>query len=97
VQENPADVKELIPEFYGTDTSFLVNELNLDLGSKMNGEKVWDVKLPRWANDAKDFLEKMRAALESDYVSENLHHWIDLIFGYKQRGDIALENNNCKN
>ena len=37
----------------------------------------------------------MRKALESDYVSRNLHNWIDLIFGYKQRGEEAEKALNC--
>lgn len=94
--ENPADVKELTPEFYSNDPNFLMNSLQLDLGTKHNSEKVWDIKLPPWAANPDDFLAKMREALESEYVSENLHHWIDLIFGYKQRGDHAFQADNCE-
>ncbi len=41
-----------------------------------------DVELPPWANGSPErFLALQRAALESPYVSANLHHWIDLVFG----------------
>ncbi|KAJ8632836.1 hypothetical protein MRB53_026172 [Persea americana] len=88
---NTSDVKELIPEFFYLP-EFLENLFNLDLGEKQSGEKVGDVILPPWANGStREFIRKHREALESDYVSENLHHWIDLIFGYKQRGKAAEE------
>ncbi|KAI3742627.1 hypothetical protein L1987_60316 [Smallanthus sonchifolius] len=88
---NTSDVKELIPEFFYMP-EFLENRFDLDLGEKQSGEKVGDVVLPPWANgSAREFIKKHREALESDYVSEHLHHWIDLIFGYKQRGKAAEE------
>ena len=33
----------------------------------------------------------MFQALECDYISAHLHEWIDLIFGYKQSGQPAVE------
>lgn len=45
---------------------------------------------------AKEFVSKMREALESDLVSKNLHHWIDLIFGCKQIGEEAVKAHNSK-
>jgi hypothetical protein len=51
------------------------------------------VQLPPWAKgSAREFIRKHREALESQYVSENLHHWIDLIFGFKQRGKVNSSN-----
>jgi hypothetical protein len=51
--------------------------------------QVGDVQLPNWAKDPQTFIRINREALESDIVSQNLHKWIDLIFGYKQRGPEA--------
>ncbi|KAK3003294.1 hypothetical protein RJ639_018518 [Escallonia herrerae] len=88
---NTSDVKELIPEFFYMP-EFLENRFNLDLGEKQSGEQVGGVVLPPWAKgSAREFIRKHREALESDYVSQNLHHWIDLIFGCKQRGKAAEE------
>ncbi|KAL7977800.1 hypothetical protein Chor_010752 [Crotalus horridus] len=89
--ENPVDVKELIPEFFYF-TDFLENQNGFDLGSlQISNEKVTDVVLPKWAKSPEDFIHKHRQALESEYVSAHLHEWIDLIFGYKQRGPAAVE------
>uniref|UniRef100_A0A1A8LKW8 Neutral sphingomyelinase (N-SMase) activation associated factor n=4 Tax=Nothobranchius TaxID=28779 RepID=A0A1A8LKW8_9TELE len=88
--EGATDFKELIPEFYGNDSSFLENSMKLDLGKRQNGALVGDVLLPPWASDARDFLQKHKEALESPFVSEHLNEWIDLVFGFKQRGSEAV-------
>jgi len=88
-QENIQDVRELIPEFFYLP-EFLVNSNGFDLGITQKGDVVYDVKLPAWANnDPRQFIRIHRKALESQYVSRNLHQWIDLIFGYKQKGREA--------
>lgn len=91
---NPADLKELIPEFFTGSGEFLVNFDDLNLGHRHTGERLNDVELPRWADSPRDFIRKNAKALESEYVSEHLHEWIDLIFGYKQQGEEAVKANN---
>ena len=51
--------------------------------------------LPNWCNNnAFEFIRLHRDALESEYVSNNIHNWIDLIFGYKQTGQAAVDAHN---
>ncbi|CAI4211079.1 unnamed protein product [Parascedosporium putredinis] len=92
---NKTDVRELTPEFFCLP-EFLENINGYNFGAKeSSGEQVNDVVLPPWAKgDPKLFIQKNREALECPYVSQNLHHWIDLIFGYKQQGEAAVENMN---
>ncbi|XP_032259087.1 neurobeachin isoform X2 [Phoca vitulina] len=88
-QRDTSDVKELIPEFYYLPEMF-VNSNGYNLGVREDEVVVNDVGLPPWAKKPEDFVRINRMALESEFVSCQLHQWIDLIFGYKQRGPEAV-------
>eukprot|EP01105_Mastigella_eilhardi_P019722 TRINITY_DN4657_c0_g2_i2.p1 TRINITY_DN4657_c0_g2~~TRINITY_DN4657_c0_g2_i2.p1 ORF type:complete len:617 (+),score=160.39 TRINITY_DN4657_c0_g2_i2:219-2069(+) len=84
-------VMELIPELFYLPELFR-NENKFSLGTKQNHEVIDYVVLPPWARGSpRLFVRKHMQALESPYVSEHLNDWIDLIWGYKQRGKAAEE------
>jgi hypothetical protein len=84
VQTVQMDFRELIPEFF-TLPSFLLNADGFDLGTLSDGRFVNDVVLPPWAQNAREFVELNRQALESEFVTTRLHAWVDLIFGPSAR------------
>ena len=58
---NPTNVKELIPEFFMENQKLMFeNDMKLDLGVRANGKRVDDIKLPKWATSSEDFLSKHR-------------------------------------
>lgn len=92
-QRDTSDVKELIPEWYFLPEMFY-NSSNYKLGIRQDGAVVSDAELPPWAKTPEEFVRINRMALESEFVSCQLNHWIDLIFGYKQRGPEAIRATN---
>ncbi|CAK0867715.1 unnamed protein product [Prorocentrum cordatum] len=90
VNESTASLMELIPEFFVLPASWLENGLGIATGEG----PLADVVLPQWASGITDFVCKMRAALESEWVSQHLPAWIDLIFGCKQAGEEAVKADN---
>uniref|UniRef100_A0A8D0HED5 LPS responsive beige-like anchor protein n=1 Tax=Sphenodon punctatus TaxID=8508 RepID=A0A8D0HED5_SPHPU len=92
-QRDTSDIKEFIPEFYYLPEMF-VNFNNYNLGVMDDGTVVSDVELPPWAKTPEEFVRINRLALESEFVSCQLHQWIDLIFGYKQQGPEAARSLN---
>lgn len=92
-QRDTSDVKELIPEWYFLPEMFY-NHSSYQFGEREDGHVVGDVELPPWAKTPEEFVRINRMALESEFVSCQLHQWIDLIFGYKQRGPEAMRATN---
>ncbi|KAK8729282.1 hypothetical protein OTU49_008737, partial [Cherax quadricarinatus] len=89
--DSTTDFKELIPEFFFLPEIFLNSE-GFNMGVRQCGERVHHVQLPPWScDDPRRFILIHRAALESPIVTQSLHHWIDLVFGYKQTGRAAVE------
>ena len=70
---------ECIPEFYCDPQIFR------SVHSGMT-----DLAVPTWAGSAEEFIKLHRDALESERVSCQLHHWIDITFGYKMSGQAAV-------
>lgn len=92
-QRDTSDVKELIPEWYFLPEMFY-NDSKYIFGVREDGHVVDDVELPKWCKSPEEFVRINRLALESDFVSSQIHHWIDLIFGYRQKGPEAVRSTN---
>ena len=76
---------ECIPEFF-TDPCMLTS-IHAARGLR-------DIELPYFASSPSEFISFHRSVLESAEVSQHLHHWIDLTFGYCLSGDAAVANMN---
>ncbi|KAJ0243800.1 Protein GFS12 [Hirschfeldia incana] len=85
--EYPSDMQRLydwtpdecIPEFYCDSRIFC------SLHPSMS-----DLAVPPWASSPEEFVRLHRDALESPHVSSQVHHWIDITFGYKMSGQAAI-------
>ena len=86
--------QELIPEMFTLPEMF-VNVNKYVYGKTQGGGIVDDVELPQWAmRDVRLFSMMGMKAIESAIVSERINDWIDLVFGYKQKGNEAIESCN---
>ena len=86
---------EFVPEIYYLPEMYKnINNLVFPKSSIDSSIDLENFSLPRWAKNAEDLVYKLRKALESPYVSTYLNEWIDLIWGVKRHGDLAVKNTN---
>ena len=68
---------ECIPEYFSDPSVFVSQHANME-----------DITLPAWCAEPEAFIQWHRSMLESDYVSNHLHLWINLNFGCVLRGRV---------
>lgn len=76
---------ECVPEFFMDPSVFTSTHKEHGLN---------DIELPKFAPTPHEFVSYHMMVLESDFVSNQLHHWIDLAFGSKLVGQAAIDNLN---
>ena len=80
--------QELIPEIFNIPEMFInINKFEFGLNSEK--KNVNNVNIPLWGHSPRIFCLLLKKALESQIVSLNINNWIDLIFGFKQKGKNA--------
>ena len=83
--------QELIPSIFILPELYIKTEYFYDENSTFV-EPINDFELPIWSKeDPRKFCLILRKMLENDKISQNLNLWIDLIFGYKQKGQNAVK------
>jgi hypothetical protein len=81
--------QELIPEIFNLPELY-INVNNYIFGKTSENVLINNVELPPWALNSPRLFSKMnKKALESQYVSQHINDWIDLIFGFKRSGQEA--------
>ena len=84
-----------LPELYLNTNNYLLGSIKKNSKEEKLSQIVSDFTLPNWANDdQRKFTFYLKKLLESKNVSQNLHSWFDLIFGYKMEGDEAIKSYN---
>jgi len=83
--------QELIPALF-TIPELYFNTNHFDLGTRQNKKIVDNFELPNWCKkDPRLFCLIIKKMLEGKKINENIHHWFDLIFGFRQEGIKASE------
>ena len=83
--------QELIPAIFNFPELYIKTNIIFEENNN-NLEPINDFELPEWSkDDPRKFCLILRKMLESDKISQKLNLWIDLVFGYKQKGQNAVK------